>query len=57
MNTRYSIDKLHGENYLVWSTQVQLVLEAKGIWGHVDGTRKIEDTATAEATAVHEKKL
>ena len=37
MNTRYTIEKLNGENYLVWATQLQLVLEAKGLWGYVTG--------------------
>ena len=55
MNTRYIIDKLNGENYLVGATQVQLILEAKRIWGHVDGTTKIEDTATNEQRKAHDK--
>ena len=38
MNTNYTIEKLTDKNYLVWSTQMQLVLESKGLWKFVDGT-------------------
>ena len=47
MNTKYSIEKLNGSNYLVWSAEIRLVLEAKGLWSYVDGTA-IQPTNTAE---------
>lgn len=40
MNTNYTIEKLTDKNYLVWSTQMQLVLESKGLWKFVDGTAR-----------------
>ena len=33
------IDKLEGvKNWQVWKYQMQVILEAKELWGHVDGT-------------------
>ena len=33
------IDKLGGsKNWQVWKYQMQVILEARELWGHVDGT-------------------
>jgi hypothetical protein len=33
------IDKLEGvKNWQVWKYQMQVILEARELWGHVDGT-------------------
>ena len=53
MNTRYTIDKLTDNNYLVWATQVQLVLEAKGLWSYVEGK---ESSSSSNADQVHKEK-
>ena len=51
MNTKYSIDKLNGDNYLVWATQVQLVLESKGLWKYVADVMEVDaDGTTSEAS-------
>ena len=50
MNTRYTIEKLKGGNYLVWSTQVQLVLESKGLWKYVSEDIKPPAGASAAET-------
>lgn len=46
MNTKYAIQKLTDKNFLVWSTQVQLVLEAKDLWKYVEDSYT---PATSEA--------
>lgn len=56
MNTRYTIDKLTGDNYLVWSTQVQLFLEIKGLWDHVTGEQTTADDAAVEMKTKYRQK-
>lgn len=60
---KVSIARLNGENYLVWSTQLEALLLARGLWKHVGsetsvGTARVPDETTApvnEATIVKEK--
>lgn len=33
---KYTVDKLNEKNYAIWSLQVKLVLEAKGLWKYVE---------------------
>ena len=35
------IEKLNGDNYLVWATQMQELLQAKDSWKYVDGDEVI----------------
>ena len=53
MNTKYTIEKLNGTNYLVWATQVQLVLEAKGLWKYVESTNGDEASEQVASGAQH----
>ncbi|OXA40185.1 Copia protein [Folsomia candida] len=34
------IPKLNGDNYQPWKLQVTLALQAGGVWGYIDGTKK-----------------
>jgi len=54
MNTKYTIEKLTDKNYLVWSTQIQLVLESKGLWKYVDGT--VLSSAGTDAEKEHRER-
>lgn len=38
---KVTITKLDGSNYLIWATQIEALLQARGIWEHVDGTAVI----------------
>ena len=43
----WKIEKLDGSNWLTWKFQMRHLLLAKGLWGYVDGSEKLEDTASA----------
>jgi hypothetical protein len=37
MDTKYTIEKLNDENYMIWAMKVKLVLQSKRLWGHITG--------------------
>jgi len=43
MNTKYSIEKLTDKNYLVWAVQIELILESKGLWKHVENQDSVSE--------------
>ena len=48
MNTKVQIEKLNRDNYFIWSTQISLVLESKGLWNHVTGRARMPEEGNAE---------
>jgi hypothetical protein len=44
------IDKLEGvKNWQVWKYQMQVILEARELWGHVDGTASSSSSSAQTA--------
>src|SRR6266404_2377283 len=41
--------KLNYTNYSVWSARLKIILEARGLWGLVDGTEFVPEADTEEA--------
>lgn len=55
--TKFAISKLNGTNYLIWATQIEALLKAKGIWKYVchDGSAFVEATSETTTTAATAK--
>ena len=47
VDKKWSIDKLESSNWATWKFQMQHLLLAKELWGHVDGTEVLRDGVMA----------
>ena len=56
VDEKWSIDKLDSSNWTTWKFQMQYLLLAKGLWGHVDGSAVLAENANAQAQAEFERK-
>jgi hypothetical protein len=51
MEEKWSIDKLDGGNWSTWKFQMKHLLLAKGLWGVVDGSEELAESASQETAA------
>lgn len=51
---KVTITHLNGTNYLIWSTQVEALLRARGLWKYIDGSN-MEVTSASEAKVEQER--
>ena len=52
----WKIDRLDGSNWITWKFQMKHLLLAKGLWGFVDGSEILEDSASAQQKAEFNRK-
>ena len=46
------VGKFDGSNYHMWSYKMQMLLTAKGLWGQVDGSARIDTVKLSQAQAL-----
>ena len=53
---KWMIEKLNGENWSTWKFQMKHLLQAKELWGVVDGSEMLHADAEAAVHAEYRKK-
>ena len=56
VDEKWTIDKLDASNWMTWKFQMRHLLLAKGLWGHVDGSEVLAESADAATRADFSKK-
>lgn len=50
------ISKLNGANYLIWAAQLEALLQARGVWEHVELETPLPDRSAANCAEVSKDK-
>ena len=56
VDEKWTIDKLDSSNWTTWKFQMRHLLLAKGLWGLVDGTEVLAESANAQAQTEFQRK-
>ena len=57
MEEKWNITKLNGKNWNTWKFQIRHLLLAKELWGYVDGTEVLNDTASEQLKVEFKRKV
>lgn len=57
MEEKWNITKLNGKNWNTWKFQIRHLLLAKELWGYVDGTEVLDDTASEQLKVEFKRKV
>ena len=56
VDEKWTTDKLDSSNWTTWKFQMHHLLLAKGLWGLVDGTEVLAESANAQAQTEFQRK-